>query len=71
LKVKVAAPVWKTEITAVGFRRADHATPLLSAKIRINFADKRRSLGQLGLRPLSLVLVHIWTTCETTRVYTD
>jgi hypothetical protein len=27
LKEKVAAPVYKTENTAVGIRRADHATP--------------------------------------------
>jgi hypothetical protein len=27
-KKKVAAAVWKTEITAVGIRPADHATPL-------------------------------------------
>jgi hypothetical protein len=32
------------EITAVGISRADYATPLLSAKVSTNFADKRRSL---------------------------
>jgi hypothetical protein len=29
-----------------GFLRADYATPSLSAKVGINFADKRRSLGR-------------------------
>jgi hypothetical protein len=37
---KVAAPVWKTEITAVGIRRADHV-----AKVCSIFAGKRWSLG--------------------------
>jgi hypothetical protein len=36
----------KAEIMAVGIRRADHATPFLSAKVGANFADKRRSLGR-------------------------
>jgi hypothetical protein len=34
----------KSRLTAVGIRCADHAT--LSAKVDINFADKRRSLGR-------------------------
>jgi hypothetical protein len=38
--------VKKTEITAVGIRRADHATPPLSTKVSTNFADGRRLLGQ-------------------------
>jgi hypothetical protein len=46
LKEKVAAPVWNTEITAVGDPpRWLRDTPL-SAKVGINFWDKRRSLGQ-------------------------
>jgi hypothetical protein len=45
LEEKVAAPVYKTEITAVGDApRWLRDTPL-SAKIGSNFADKRRSLG--------------------------
>jgi hypothetical protein len=36
----------ETEITAVGIRCADHATPLLSAKVGTNFADKRRLFGR-------------------------
>jgi hypothetical protein len=42
---KVAAPVQKTENTAVGIRHADHVAPL-SAKVGNHFADKRRSLGR-------------------------
>jgi hypothetical protein len=41
---KVAAPVYKTEITAVGdYPRCLRDTPL-SPKVGTNFADKRRSL---------------------------
>jgi hypothetical protein len=36
-------PVKKTEITAVGIRRADHVA---SANVGTNFANKRRSLGR-------------------------
>jgi hypothetical protein len=47
LKEKVAAPVvYKTENTAIGIRRADHATSLYSQKVGTNFAEKRRSLGR-------------------------
>jgi hypothetical protein len=42
---KVAAPVYKSENTAVGIRHADYVHPL-SAKVGNNFADKRRSLGR-------------------------
>jgi hypothetical protein len=42
--MKVAAPVKKTEITAVEIRRADYATPFPSAKVGTNFAEKRQSL---------------------------
>jgi hypothetical protein len=46
LKEKVAAPIWKNEITAVGIRRADYATPLYPQKVGTKFADKRRPLGR-------------------------
>jgi hypothetical protein len=47
VKEKVATPVYKTKITAVGdTSRWPRDTPL-SAKFGNNFADKRRSLGQL------------------------
>jgi hypothetical protein len=36
LKEKVAAPVYKTEFTAVGIRCADHATPLYPQKLALN-----------------------------------
>jgi hypothetical protein len=47
---KVAVPVYKTEITAVGIRCADHATPCTrKKKIGTNFADKERTLGRYSL----------------------
>jgi hypothetical protein len=42
---KVAAPVYKTEITAVGICHADHVAPSIRKSWR-HFADKRRSLGR-------------------------
>jgi hypothetical protein len=35
LKEKVAAPVYKTEIAAVGIRRADHAIPSNPKKLAL------------------------------------
>jgi hypothetical protein len=46
LEEKVAAPVSKIENTAVGIRRADHATPSILKSF--NFVDKLRSLGRYG-----------------------
>jgi hypothetical protein len=34
------------EITVVGIRRADHATPHISVKAGTNFADNLRSFGR-------------------------
>jgi hypothetical protein len=45
LSRKVAAPVYKTENTAVGIRHADHVAPFI-LKVGNHFADKRRSLGR-------------------------
>jgi hypothetical protein len=45
---KVAAPVQKTENTAVGIRHADHVEPSVRKKVGIHFADNRRSLGRYG-----------------------
>jgi hypothetical protein len=42
---KVAAPVYKTENTAVGIRHADHVEPSIRKKVGNHFADKRRSLS--------------------------
>jgi hypothetical protein len=39
----------ENEITAVGIRRADHATSLYTQTVGTNFADKRRSLGRYSL----------------------
>jgi hypothetical protein len=45
LEERVAAPIEKTENTAVGIRRANHvASP--SAKVGANFGNKRRSFGR-------------------------
>jgi hypothetical protein len=43
---KVAAPVYKTENTAIGIRHADHVAPSIRKKIGNHFADNRRSLGR-------------------------
>jgi hypothetical protein len=45
LKEKVAAPVKKTENTALGIRHADHVAPSIR-KFGIHFADKRLSLNR-------------------------
>jgi hypothetical protein len=42
---KVAAPVEKTENTAIVIRHADHVAPSIR-KVGNHFADKRRSLGR-------------------------
>jgi hypothetical protein len=42
---KVAAPVWKSENTALSIRHADHMAPSIR-KFGNHFADKRRSLGR-------------------------
>jgi hypothetical protein len=46
LEETVAAPVSKSENTAVGIRRADYATPLYPQNLALKFADKRRSLSR-------------------------
>jgi hypothetical protein len=46
LDSKVAAPVRKTEITAVGIRYADHVAPSIRKKVDNHFTDKRQSLGR-------------------------
>jgi hypothetical protein len=46
LERKVAAPVYKTENTAVGILHADHVAPSIRKKVDNHFADKRLSLGR-------------------------
>jgi hypothetical protein len=46
LERKVAAPVYKTENTAVRIRHTDNVTPSNPQKVGNHFADKRRSLGR-------------------------
>jgi hypothetical protein len=51
---KVAAPVYKTENTAIGIRHADH----VAYSIRKSWQSLRRQAAVArGLRPWSLVLV--------------
>jgi hypothetical protein len=51
LKEKVASPVYKTEITAVGIRRADHVTPLYPQKVALTSTTSGgRSVGIVSLR---------------------
>jgi hypothetical protein len=45
LKENIAAPVWKTENTAIGIRHIDHVAPSM-AKVGIDFSDKQLSLGR-------------------------
>jgi hypothetical protein len=42
---KAAAPVYKTDNTAVGIRHADHEAPSIRKSWQ-HFADKRRSLSR-------------------------
>jgi hypothetical protein len=46
LERKVAAPVYKTENTAVGIRHAHHVALSIRKKVDNYFTDKRRSLGR-------------------------
>jgi hypothetical protein len=70
LKEKLAAPVKKTDIPAVGIRRADHATPL--------YPQKRRSIGRysnhinkqptMNQSDLSMMLTDILKTTDSLSV---
>jgi hypothetical protein len=51
LNEKVAAPVWKTELTTMGIRFADHATPSISKKLALTSPTSGgRSVGIVRLR---------------------
>jgi hypothetical protein len=43
---KVAAPVQKTEDTAIRIRHTDHVAPSIPQQVGNHFADKRQSLGR-------------------------
>jgi hypothetical protein len=49
LKEKVAAPIYKTDITAVGVRSADHETPVYPQKLALtSLTSGGRSVGIRG-----------------------
>jgi hypothetical protein len=51
LKEKIAAPVYKTEITAVGIRCSDHATPSFHEKLALtSLTSGGRSVGIIRSR---------------------
>jgi hypothetical protein len=51
LKEKVASPVYKTEITAVGIRHADYVSPLYPQKLALTLATRGgRLVGIVHLR---------------------
>jgi hypothetical protein len=60
LDIKVTAPVYKTENTAVGIRHADHVAPSI-AKVGNHFADKRRSLGDSDHGVVVYTYIYIYT----------
>jgi hypothetical protein len=66
LKKKVAAPVKKTEITAVGIRRADHATPLYPQKLALTLPTSGgRSVGIVRSRTKATKLFIIYLFIHT------
>jgi hypothetical protein len=72
LEEKVAAPVQKTENTAVGIRHADHVVPLYPQKLALTSPTSRgRSVGIVSSRTQAtefsfIILVKFWN-CEMLR----
>jgi hypothetical protein len=61
------SPVKKTEITAVGIRRADHATPCICKKLALSSPTScGRSVGIVHSRAITteLCFVIVKTDCE-------
>jgi hypothetical protein len=57
---KVAAPVWKTENTAVGIRHADHVAPSIRKKLAITSPTSGgRSVGVVRLRTQTMEFVFV------------
>jgi hypothetical protein len=70
---KVAAPVKKSENTAVEIRHTDHVAPFYPQEFGTNFADKLRSLGRyssLADSPLSFFLF-CGRSCKETELRTS
>jgi hypothetical protein len=65
LNRKVAAPVWKTETTAVGIRRADHVTPSIRKKLAITSPTSGgRSVGIVRSRTQPMEFNLVWARCK-------
>jgi hypothetical protein len=59
LDIKVTAPVWKTENTAIGIRHADHVSPSIRKSwqsLRRQAAVARSVQFACGLRPWSFLV---------------
>jgi hypothetical protein len=65
LKAKVAAPVKKTEITAVVIYRTDHATPFYPPKLALtSLTSSGRSVGTVHSRTEAMAFLVSYTVKE-------
>jgi hypothetical protein len=72
LEERVAAPVKKPEITAVGIRRADHATPLYPLQLALTSPRSGgRSVGIVSSRTKAMELLLVLTYVLTSVLQVD